>query len=62
MQPESEIPNQVTNGVKQGGILSLVLFIVYFDELITQLKSSGVRCSIKNNYSSLLVHLVSQMI
>ena len=36
----------VTNGVKQGGVLSPLLFIVYFDELITRLKNSGIGCNI----------------
>ena len=30
-----------TNGVKQGGVLSPVLFSVYIDELLTRLKHSG---------------------
>ena len=32
------------NGVKQGGILSPILFCVYMDELISRLKQSGVGC------------------
>ena len=31
----------VTNGVKQGGVLSPILFCVYIDELLYRLKSSG---------------------
>ena len=34
------------NGVKQGGILSPILFCVYMDELISRLKQSGVGCFI----------------
>ena len=37
-------------GVKQGGVLSPLLFTVYFDELITRLKSSGLGCNIGDNY------------
>ena len=32
----------VTNGVKQGGIISPVLFIVYMDDLSTSLNNSGI--------------------
>ncbi len=34
----------VCNGVKQGGVLSPVLFGVYMDGLLRQLKDSGVGC------------------
>ena len=40
----------VTNGVKQKDVLSPLLFTVYFDELITRLKSSGLGCNIGDNY------------
>ena len=32
------------NGVKQGGVLSLLLFNVYLDELILLLRKQGVEC------------------
>ena len=35
-----------TNGVKQGAILSPILFCIYFDELIIRLKKSGYGCYI----------------
>ncbi len=34
----------VTNGVRQGGVLSPILFTVYIDTLITELKKSGCGC------------------
>ena len=34
------------NGVKQGGILSPILFCVYFDELLKRLNESGVGCHV----------------
>ena len=38
----------VTNGVKQGGVMSPIFFIVYMDELLHYLSSSGVGCCIGN--------------
>ena len=32
----------VANGVKQGGVTSLILFNVYMDDLSTALNSSGI--------------------
>jgi len=32
------------NGVKQGGVLSLILFCAYIDVLLTQLKEAGAGC------------------
>ena len=34
----------VTNGVRQGGVLSLLLFTVYIDELLLRLANCGVGC------------------
>ena len=34
----------VSNGVRQGGVLSPILFIVYIDELLTRLESQAVGC------------------
>lgn len=41
---------QVKNGVKQGGVLSPILFIVYIDELLIKLKDSGCGCYIGLTY------------
>ena len=40
----------VSNGVKQGGVLSPILFIVYFDTLICRLQASGLGCHFGNNF------------
>ncbi len=40
----------VLNGVKQGGVLSPVLFAVYIDGLLNQLSKSGVGCNMGNKF------------
>ena len=38
------------NGVKQGGVLSPILFCLYFDELLKRLESSGMGCYIGHHF------------
>ena len=40
----------VSNGVKQGGVLSPILFAVYLDELLLRLKATGLGCHIGHVY------------
>ena len=40
----------VLNGVKQGGVLSPVLFAVYIDGLLNRLSKSGVGCYMGNKF------------
>lgn len=40
-----------SNGVKQGGVLSPVLFTVYADILLTRLKNRGVGCHIGHHFA-----------
>ena len=40
----------VSNGAKQGGVLSPLLFSVYIDELFNRLKLSGYGCYVGNVY------------
>jgi len=41
-------PFTVTNGVRQGGVLSPYLFAIYLDELSIQLGSARVGCTVRN--------------
>ena len=43
---------QATNGVKQGSIISPILFTVCVDELIARLQASGLGCNIGRSYRS----------
>ena len=44
----------VSNGVRQGGIISPLLFIMYIDELIYKLKLMGIGCHIGRYFCGLL--------
>ena len=47
-------PFSVKNGVRQGGILSPLLFSLYMDELLLELKETGIGCHIGNHYFGVL--------
>ena len=40
----------VSNGVKQGGVISPILFIIYMDELLNKLCKSGIGCHVGSTY------------
>jgi hypothetical protein len=44
------------NGVKQGGILSPVLFCIYFDGLLLRLRESKLGCWVASVYAGALVY------
>jgi hypothetical protein len=44
------------NGVKQGGVLSPILFSIYMDELLLRLKKSGIGCHIGNVFVAALAY------
>ena len=48
----NSLSNQFTDGysVKQGGVLSLILFTVYIHNLIKILKQRNVGCKIRNKF------------
>jgi len=46
----------VSNGIKQGGILSPILFCIYIDSLLYSLAESGVGCSIGRLFVGSLVY------
>jgi hypothetical protein len=47
---------RVTNGVRQGAILSSILFCVYFDVLLNNLESSGIGCHIGSFFVGALAY------
>ena len=40
----------VSNGVRQGGIISPVLFSIYIDELLLELKTNGIGCFVGHHF------------
>jgi arginine exporter protein ArgO len=44
------------NGVKQGGVLSLVLFCIYIDGLLVALSWAGMGCFVGSNFVGALVY------
>ena len=43
-------PFSTSNGVRQGGVLSPILFTIYIDDLLTTLENNGVGCFWKHHY------------
>ena len=46
----------IMNGVKQGGVLSPVLFCVYIDGLLKALTANGIGCFIGNIFTGVLAY------
>jgi hypothetical protein len=45
-----------SNGVKQGGVLSPILFNIYLDDLIQELKRSGIGCHFNNHFVGCFIY------
>ena len=45
-----------SNGVKQGGVLSPLLFTVYLDQLILALKESGIGCHLNGMFVGAFIY------
>ena len=48
----------VRNGVKQGDVLSPLLFAIYTDSLLIRLEKSGVGCHMGGHFTGSLVYYV----
>ena len=46
----------VTNGVKQGGVISPILYCIYIDGLINELIESGVGCYMSRVYAGIFIY------
>jgi hypothetical protein len=46
----------LSTGVRQGGVLSPVLFTIYVDSVITRLQSTGVGCIMGNQYFGCIMY------
>ena len=44
------------NGVKQGGVLSPILFCIYMDELLIRLSKAGIGCHVGNSFFGALCY------
>ena len=46
----------ISNGVKQGGVLSPVLFSIYLDQLIAQLRHLGMGCYMNDSFTGVFIY------
>ena len=55
---ETSASFSISNGVKQGGVISPLLFSLYIDELFLLLKQSGLGCHVGLTYAGARVGLI----
>ena len=46
----------ITNGVKQGAVLSAILFCIYIDDLLKELRRNGDGCWVNENFVGVIVY------
>ena len=46
----------VSNGVRQGAVSSPILFCIYVDQLIQELRGSGLGCKVGGHYLGVVVY------
>ena len=46
----------LSNGVKQGGVLSPVLFSIYLDQLVAQLRHLGMGCYMNGLFTGVFIY------
>ena len=51
----------MSNGVKQGSVLSAILFTIYIDRLLILLSDSGVGCKINNCYTGAISYAMTSL-
>ena len=49
-------PFNISNGAQQGGVLSPILFTIYFDRLLLELKKKGVGCYWGHHFAGALAY------
>ena len=46
----------ISNGVKQGGVLSLILFSLYLEQLISRLRHIGIGCYMNGLFTGVFIY------
>ena len=47
----------ISNGVKQGGVLSPILFSLYLDQLISRLRHIGMGCHMNGLFTGVYIYI-----
>ena len=57
MEFARSVPFSIVNGVKQGGVISPLLFFIYLHKLLGKLAEAGVGCYIRNIFVGALAYV-----